>query len=314
MHTSASRWITGILMAAAVSLTFVSSEALAKRMGSGGDSGMQRSMPAPSTPASKPATPGNQQPASAAAPAAGAATGAAAASKSSWMGPLAAFAAGGLLAALFMGGGFEGIGAMDILFLLLIVAGAYFFLRRRAQSTQTQTAGNMGNYQRQGIPQPAGASAATGGLRPVELGSRVGGSASVSGMTAAHFGQHTHPDWFDEQSFLTGAKDWFVRLQAAWDANDRATLAALTTPALFDELSAQLDGSSQHQTRVDEVHAQLMEMTRENGQWLVSVRFTGYIAEEAGAFPHAFREIWHLLRQGEADGSWKLAGIQQDVG
>lgn len=313
MQTSASRWITSVLMAAAVSLTFVSSEALAKRMGSGGDSGMQRSMPAPSTPASKPATPGSQQPASAAAPATGAASTAAAASKSSWMGPLAAFAAGGLLAALFMGGGFEGIGAADILFLLLIVAAAYFFLRRRAQNASASAA-TTGGYQRQGMPQPAAAAAPSSGLRAVELGSRVGGSASVSGMTAAHLGQHTHPDWFDESAFLRGAEDWFVRLQAAWDANDRVTLSALTTPELFAELSAQLDGSGQHQTRVDEIHAQLLELTREQGQWLVSVRFTGYIAEEAGAFPHAVREVWHLLRDGDAEGSWKLAGIQQDRG
>jgi predicted lipid-binding transport protein (Tim44 family) len=64
-------------------------------------------------------------------------------------------------------------------------------------------------------------------------------------------------------------------------------------------------------TRVDEVHVQVIAWDKEQDQWVLTVRFSGYIAEEAGAFPHAFTEYWHLLRIGEADGEWRLAGIQQ---
>ncbi len=189
--------ITILLLSVSLAMTFVSGEAIAKRMGSGSDSGMQRSV-TPATPASS-KTPSS--PAAAPAAAGAASTAASAAGKSSMMGPLLGLAAGGLLAAAFMGGAFDGISPMDIILLLLIAGGIFFFLRRRA-----------------------------------------------------------------------------------------ATASA----------------------KVDEVFAQIVEWSQDAGNWVLTVRFNGYLSEQEGAFPHAFSEYWHLVRLGEADGEWKLAGIQQD--
>ncbi len=296
-----------VAMALLVSVSMVSTEAFAKRMGSGSNSGMQRDV-APASPAgnakSSPTSPAQQ-------PAAAGATGTAAgaAAKPSMMGPLMGLAAGGLLAAAFMGGAFEGISAMDIILLLLIAGGVIFFLRRRAQQAKgavampmPATATPMPNQQyRQAEPMN------TTGSAGIQIGSHVGNSVGMAAMMGSNY-----PTWFDEAKFVKQAETWYVALQSAWDNQDWATLSALSTPELFAQLKAQRSAESDdNQTRVEEVRAQVREMSQDANGWVLTVQFTGYVSEQAGAFAHAFNEFWHLVRIGEADGEWKLAGIQQ---
>src|SRR5690242_9810050 len=85
-------------------------DAEAKRFGGGQSIGKQRESISPQS-APKQA----QAPSAAPAPAG-----------SKWMGPLAGLAAGGLLAALFMGGAFEGIKMMDVLMLAALMAAIFF--------------------------------------------------------------------------------------------------------------------------------------------------------------------------------------------
>jgi predicted lipid-binding transport protein (Tim44 family) len=290
------------LIAIALSLSLVSGEALAKRMGSGSDSGMQRNV-TPASPASAAPTGSS----AAAATTGGAATAAGAASKSSWMGPIMGLAAGGLLAAAFMGGAFDGISPMDIVLILLVVAGIFFFLRRRAASA-TPAAATPSGYT------PTDMQTRSTTSPDIAIGSRVGGSLMAQ-ETANHNVQSPSvmPAWFDEQAFVTQAKNWFVQLQAAWDKKDYTMLGAIVTPELLSELRAQREQQTENNiTKVDEVFAQVVEFTKDNGQWVLTVRFNGYLSEQEGAFPHAFSEYWHLLRIGDAQGEWKLAGIQQD--
>src|SRR5688500_17540058 len=82
-------------------------DAEAKRIGGGKHIGTQRQ-------SQQQATPGPQQSPSAAPTAAPT-------SGSKWGGALAGLAAGGLLAALFMGGAFENINMMDIVILALLI-------------------------------------------------------------------------------------------------------------------------------------------------------------------------------------------------
>jgi len=297
--------ITTLLLSAAVAMTFVTGEALAKRLGSGSDSGMQRSV-APTAPASK--TP--SAPAATPAAAGTAATAAGAAGKSSMMGPLLGLAAGGLLAAAFMGGAFDGISPMDIMLLLLIAGGIFFFLRRRAAmaaaSTQPATA-TPSHY----MPADSQATATNASTRNIAIGSRVGELGAAQSMPVSSSIQA--PAWFDELTFTNQAKNWFVQLQAAWDKKDYAMLGSIVTPELLMELRAQREQQLENNvTKVDEVFAQVVEWTKETGNWVLTVRFNGYLSEQEGAFPHAFSEYWHLVRLGDADGEWKLAGIQQD--
>lgn len=307
------KMITTLLLSAALAMTFVTGEAMAKRMGSGSDSGMQRSVaPAPSkSPSSQPASNSATAPAAAGA----ASTAAGAASKSSWMGPLLGLAAGGLLAAAFMGGAFDGISTMDIILLLLIAGALFFFLRRRAataSATAQPASASPTNYMPADMPAAAAATSSSGHpARDIAIGSRVGKMPMMAAMESSSSQQA--PAWFDEQTFITQAKGWFVQLQAAWDKKDYAMLGAIVTPELLSELRIQREAQGENNvTKVDEVFAQVVEWAQDANQWVLTVRFNGYLSEKEGAFPHAFSEYWHLTRLGEANGEWKLAGIQQD--
>jgi predicted lipid-binding transport protein (Tim44 family) len=50
---------------------------------------------------------------------------------------------------------------------------------------------------------------------------------------------------------------------------------------------------------------------KRDARYVVSVRFTGMIREEAGAPAESFDEIWHLVKPRQGQGGWLLAGIQQ---
>ena len=128
-------WLISALMLA-LGATTAPTTAEAKRLGAGKPAGMQRNMPARTSPDAAPAKPdAPQQAAPAAAPATPAAP-PAAAPKRNWMGPLAGLAAGlgigALLSHFGMGGMMGGLGG--ILSTLLLVGGAVFlvmFLLRR---------------------------------------------------------------------------------------------------------------------------------------------------------------------------------------
>lgn len=302
-----------ILVAVMVSFSLLSTEAFAKRMGGGGSSGMHRSI-APAKPA-KPAAQKQTDASKQAQQPAAAGTAAGAASKGSLMGPLMGLAAGGLLAAAFMGGAFDGISPMDIIVLLLIIGAVVFFLRRRAQQSATASAS----------PMPAGAAPMPNAMRnpnqfrqaesqsgfgnsnQIEIGSLVADSTVEDFISKTNY-----PSWFEAEKFEKQAQTWYIALQSAWDNQDWNTLSALSTADYFTELKAQrLAEADNNTTRVDEVKAEVRDMVKENGQWVLTVQFMGYVSEQDGHFAHAFNEYWHLVRIGEAEGEWKLAGIQQ---
>ncbi|MEG0969291.1 MAG: hypothetical protein RSG92_28425, partial [Pseudomonas sp.] len=113
-----------IAMALCIGLT-MSLDANAKRFGGGKSAGAapshQTSQMAPSSPGM-----GGAAATAGAAGAAGAAAKAGGASK--WLGPLAGIAAGGLLASMFMGGGFQGMQIFDILIMAVIAFVIFRFI------------------------------------------------------------------------------------------------------------------------------------------------------------------------------------------
>src|SRR3569832_2793914 len=107
-------------MVTLMSFALLAPVADAKRLGGGKSFGMQRDyigqQAAPRAPslAQKPCAAGGASP-----PAAG----------NRWLGPIAGLAAGGLLAAMFMGGAFDGSKPCDIVQLLGIAALIFFIIR-----------------------------------------------------------------------------------------------------------------------------------------------------------------------------------------
>ncbi len=263
----------------------MSFDAEAKRMGSGKSFGS-----APSHQARQ--APTQQQ---AAAPAA-AGTQAAASGASKWMGPLAGLAAGGLLAAMFMGGGFEGLQIMDMLIFGLIAFLLFRFLAARRRQAQPAAAGGA-PYQRE-MPTQAAPSSIFGGNAA---------SAAIKPVVNA-------PAWFNEQSFVSAGREHFLSLQQHWDANEMVKIAEFVTPQLLEFLSrerAEL-GEGFQSTYVDELDAQLDGVDDHSDKTIATLTFTGVAKTSRFDQGEAFSESWRLERQAGDNQPWLVAGIRQN--
>lgn len=305
-------FLTAMVFGVMVALAPMDAEA--KRFGGGKSSGMQRAAPAKPTPT-----------APAAAPNPGPGAGAAATPKRSWMGPIAGLAAGLGLAALFshLGMG-EGLANFVMMALLAVVAfvAIRFVMRRlsgnRGPALATAGAGagpGMRTEARDAAPnamarssfQPA-ATPSTPGHTGLVIGSALGGAASAATPSSL-------PADFDAEGFGRIAKMIFIRMQAANDSADLNDLRTFTTPELFASLRMDLleRGDQGQQTDVIGVDATVLDYAEDNGQQIVSVRFEGSLREQAGAEPTAFDEVWHLVKPTDAEGAWRIAGVQQQA-
>jgi predicted lipid-binding transport protein (Tim44 family) len=309
----------------ALMMGLASINADAKRLGAGKSTGMQREMPARTAPDAapgKPAAPA-QQAAPATAPNAAAAP--AAAPKRNWMGPLAGLAAGLGLAALMSHLGLGEAFGSFLLMALLAVAAFFLirmFMRRKQQPQPAGMAytGNAGSTGQVAWPTPAPASSGNGAaadpVMPAPATPAAPEAAAVEPAVAAVAAPAKAfvPAAFDAEGFARTAKMIFIRLQAANDAADLNDLRAFTTPEMFAELSMDLrDRPAGHQqtTEVVSIESEVLDVTDEVTQQVVSVRFRGQVREEAGAQPVAVDEVWHLTKPTDGSRSWAIAGIEQ---
>ncbi|MGZ5733664.1 MAG: Tim44 domain-containing protein, partial [Caldimonas sp.] len=120
------------------------------------------------------------------------------------------------------------------------------------------------------------------------------------------------PAGLDGEQVLDAVRGGFVRLQAAWDAADVATLKALTTPEMLEELLHVLSVREAGASRTDVIslHAELLGLEELGAAYLASVEFSGLIRESAeqGAVP--FRELWMLACTKDGTPAWRLARQQ----
>ena len=296
----------------------------AKRFGGGGSLGKQyKTMPRQAQPPQQAqrATPGQSQ--AAATPRSPQTSGA-----SRWLGPLAGLAAGGLLASLLFGDAFEGFQAMDFLLIAALAIGAFMLFRmlRRGRAAPAPFGagafgsavptgagpGTAGNAYARGqgpeLDEPGGAGTAgagpqTGGIIPPAMGS----------MPPEAAGTDQFPPWFDDASFIDGAKTHFIRLQAAWDRADFRDIRDYTTPQLFAELQRERGrlGGTQY-TEVVRLQAELLTLQRDDDMAVASVRFSGLIREEEQGVAQELDEVWHVQHPwASPEGDWHIAGIQQ---
>lgn len=275
------------LFVAVLSFGFVAFDAEAKRLGGGSSLGMQRQATPTQAPRQPAATQSNAAP-SAATPAQQ--------PKRNWLGPIAGLAAGLGLAALFSHLGMGEELASFMMIALLAIAAVFVFrlLFRRGNSAQATP--------QQGL-QYAGA--ASSGATPAAA--RFDTAQPVSSVTAAA------ASGFDADGFARQAKVNFIRLQAANDVGNLDDIREFTTPEMFAEIRLQIGerGAVQQRTDVVELNADVIDVAEDSGRYVVSVRFTGLLREEAGAAPTPFDEIWHLTKPIAGSGGWVIAGIQQ---
>jgi predicted lipid-binding transport protein (Tim44 family) len=307
----------------------------AKRMGGGRSLGMQRSAPvqkaAPTTtPATAPqqaakpaAQPATQTPAQPAPQASGA---------SRWLGPIAGLAAGLGLAALASHFGFGEQLANGLMIALLVMVGIVVFgwvIRRVLASPRLATQGALaeGTAQRTRMEvaretwQPVGspASGSTANASAPASSADAGAPSTSAGhhdateaatQDAPHF---VLPAGFDADGFVRQAKVNFIRLQAANDEGNLADLREFTTPEVYAELKLDIDarkGAAQ-KTEVIDLEAAIVDYAEEADRWVVSVRYSGRLYEDAGVASTPLDEVWHLAKPRDDKSGWLVAGIQQ---
>ncbi|MEO9332090.1 Tim44 domain-containing protein [Ectopseudomonas guguanensis] len=278
-----------IAMVLCLALTF-SFEAHAKRFGGGKSFGSAPShQTRQATPPAQPAAqaPGRQQPA------------AAASGASRWLGPLAGLAAGGLLASMFMGDGFEGLQIMDFLIFGLIAFLIFRFLAARRAQQQPQAATAGAPYQRE-MPNTGNAPAAGSNI----FGARLASAAPVINA----------PAWFNEQSFIAAGREHFMNLQQHWDANEMDKIAEFVTPQLLEFLKrerAEL-GDGFQSTYIDDLQIQLDGVDDNAEKTIATLTFSGVSKTSRFDQGEPFSESWRLERAQGDNQPWLIAGIRQN--
>ncbi|MDD0975960.1 Tim44 domain-containing protein [Pseudomonas fontis] len=276
-----------IALALCIGLT-MSIDANAKRFGGGKSSG---AAPTHQTRQATPATPGATPTAPGRAPAASGA--------SKWLGPLAGIAAGGLLASMFMGDGFQGMQIFDMLIMAVIAFLIFRFIaaRRRKQQPQMAAAGGA-PMQREAFQQPA---------QPSIFGGSAAPAASARPVINA-------PAWFNEQSFLAAARSHFQSLQQHWDANEMDKIEEFVTPQMLQFLKQERAalGDGFQATYIDDLNVQLEGVDDRSDKTMATLTFTGVSKTSRFDQGEVFSESWNMERAPGENQPWLVAGIRQN--
>ncbi|MBL8500716.1 MAG: Tim44 domain-containing protein [Nitrosomonas sp.] len=282
------------LTLAFLSFGLLAFDAEAKRMGGGKNIGTQRQ-----SVNQQQVAPNTQKAAPAATPAAAPSAG------SKWGGALAGLAAGGLLAALFMGGAFENINMMDFVIMALLI-GVVFFVIRMLRKPRAEHAASM---------QYSGMGAAAGTQDRFNTPPFTAPAETASGEdSGSAYQQPNIPADFKVEPFIRNAKASFIRLQAAHDRGDINEIRDFTTAEMLAEISEQMQerGDTQQKSEVMFIDANLLEVETTEDMAIASVRFTGQLRELPNGEPEAFDEIWHVRKDlKDPNATWLLSGIQQ---
>ena len=300
--------VVAVLTVSVLSLSLVSTQAEAKRLGGGKTIGRQSTTvnrdaapaaPTQAAPAKQAATPQQAAPQTPAQPA-----------RNRWLGPLAGLAAGLGIAALLS---HFGMGE----------AFAVMWLIRKFRGGQNQTA-QSSPYQSTYQPAYQGASQTpasgdfsnTNSYRTAEPAPQYnqfgsGGAASEPQAVPATPAIQL-PAGFDVPGFVNGAKQVFVKMQSAFDAGDVNALREFTSDDVLAELKGQIAerAGAVNKTDVVTLNAELIAFETDVDEHVASVLFSGMIREELDAPAQSFEEVWNLVRPADGKGGWVIAGIQ----
>lgn len=220
----------------------------------------------------------------------------ASAGKMGWLGPLAGLAAGGLLASMFFGDGFEGIQFMDILILGLIAFFLFRFIASRRQSAMQPAAAGLPS-----MPAPA---------QREMPGEYFGGSTAAATSRPVM----DAPSWFNEERFLNQAREHFMQLQQLWDANDFDQIAEYLSPELLEFLQQERAslGDGYQSTYIDDLHVQLDGIEETSDHAVATLTFTGIAKTSRFDQGEAFNESWGMERRNGDNQPWLITGIRQN--
>ena len=300
-----------MLMLVASTLSMVTVDADAKRLGGGGSFGRQSqgfSRPAPSSAPMQQAAPRPGTP-----PAAAPAVRPASPWRGMLGGALLGLGLGAMLSHFGIGGAFASMISTLLMVALLGVALMFIIrlFRRKDTGGDSASPAYAGNgYARSSTPEIGSGVRASPDMRAPAA---TGAGMSNAAFPAAEGVANGVPADFDVPDFLRHAKTYFIRLQDAWDKADVRDISEFTTPEMFAELRVQIQerGASPNVTDVVQLNAELLGIETGATDYLASVKFSGLIKEAPEASATAFAEIWNLSKPTSGQGGWVLAGLQQ---
>lgn len=206
---------------------------------------------------------------------------------SRWLGPLAGIAAGGLLASMFMGDGFQGLQLFDILIFGLI---AFVLFRLFAARRQPAMAGGA----------------------PMQRETAASGNVFGSGGSAIPRIQA--PAWFDAAKFIEQGRQHFLALQQHWDANEMDKISEFFTPQMTQFLQQErLNlGEGFQSTYIDDLQVQLDGLDDTPTVTVATLTFIGLAKTSRFDQGEVFSESWRLERAAGENQPWLVAGIRQN--
>ena len=218
---------------------------------------------------------------------------------SRFLGPLAGFAAGGLLASMLFGGHFSMPGITDLLIIGVIAYFGYRFLKRRREATasvSSQDGSSLGN-------------APNNGFSRQQNGMDYDTQASQN--DALHGAGPSVPADFERESFLNDMRQRFEQMQKAWDANNMAQIQDNVTPEFYNVLNAERRKQPENNvTEIVRLFVEMGHMQSVGSQEEATVLFHGIIREQGQE--QEFNETWHLIREQRPNEKWYLQGIEQN--
>lgn len=202
---------------------------------------------------------------------------------------------------------------------VLLAAAAAFFLFRKIGAKKKLAANNpyspnnsgQNNFGRQTSVQPTVRQ--TGDNTNIFGQSVAGGTATQAPFGSASMSSGNQlPDGTEPAAFLRIARQRFNHIQSVNSANNVEEIRRYLTPELYSSMYSDIMANQdQDVAEFSNLNAMVVESTTENGQYLVSVRFTGTVSEDLNSLPQPFAEIWHFVKPAGSQQDWIVAGIQQ---
>jgi len=205
------------------------------------------------------------------------------------------------------------------IWVLLAAAIAFFVFRRLGAKKKLATNnpyapnnGGQNNFGRQVPPQAAPRQSAD---NTNIFGQSVAGGTAVPqapfGGASMSSGNQL-PDGTEPAAFLRIARQRFNHIQSVNSASNVEEIRRYLTPELYSSMHSDIMANQdQDVAEFSNLNAMVVESTTENGQYVVSVRFTGTVSEDLNSLPQPFAEIWHFVKPAGSQQDWVVAGIQQ---
>ena len=213
----------------------------------------------------------------------------------------------------------EKSGIPSWIWILLAAAVAFFIFRKMGAKKKVAPnpyAPNNGSTQA-----PFGQQAAprTSNDNSNIFGQSVGGSAAAPQNNAPFGAAYTNsgsqlPDGTEPAAFLRIARQRFNHIQSMNTASNISEIQRYLTPDLYQSMYQDIMANQdQDVAEFSNLNAMVTDSATENGQYVVSVRFTGTVSEDLNSLPQPFAEVWHFVKPAGSTQDWLVAGIQQEA-